>query len=87
MKKISRNVSLNQRLAGISLAVFIPMILVMTYLLASLTNATSAYAQITKSVSYANMYARDLKNVWITVCIWLLSEKEIWKNLVTERQL
>lgn len=61
MKKISRNVSLNQRLAGISLAVFIPMILVMTYLLASLTNATSAYAQITKSVSYANMYARDFK--------------------------
>ena len=52
MKKISRNVSLNQRLAGISLAVFIPMILVMTYLLTSLTNATSAYAQITKSVSY-----------------------------------
>ena len=44
-----------------SLAVFIPMILVMTYLLASLTNATSAYAQITKSVSYANMYARDFK--------------------------
>ena len=61
MKKIRRNVSLNQRLAGISLAVFIPMILVMTYLLASLTNATSAYAQITKSVSYANMYARDFK--------------------------
>lgn len=54
MKKISRNVSLNQRLAGISFAVFIPMILVMTYLLASLTNATSAYAQITKSVSYGN---------------------------------
>ncbi len=51
MKKIRRNVSLNQRLAGISLAVFIPMILVMTYLLASLTNATSAYAQITKKVS------------------------------------
>ena len=86
MKKIRRNVSLNQRLAGISLAVFIPMILVMTYLLASLTNATSAYAQITKSVSYANMQ-EILKNVWITVCIWLLSEKEIWKNLVTERQL
>ena len=61
MKKIRRNVSLNQRLVGISLAVFIPMILVMTYLLASLTNATSAYAQITKSVSYANMYARDFK--------------------------
>lgn len=61
MKKIRRNVSLNQRLAGISLAVFIPMILVMTYLLASLINATSAYAQITKSVSYANMYARDFK--------------------------
>ena len=57
MKKIRRNVSLNQRLAGISLAVFIPMILVMTYLLASLTNATSAYEQITKSVSYANMLA------------------------------
>ena len=61
MKKIYGNVSLNQRLAGISLAVFIPMILVVTYLLASLTNATSAYAQITKSVAYANMYARDFK--------------------------
>ncbi len=36
MKKIHRNVSLNQRL-GISLAVFIPMILVITYLLASLS--------------------------------------------------
>ena len=61
MKKIYGNVSLNQRLAGISLAVFIPMILVVSYLLASLTNATSAYAQITKSVAYANIYARDFK--------------------------
>ena len=61
MKKISRNVSLNQRLVGIFLAVFIPMILVMSYLLASLTNATDAYAQITKSVAYANQYARDFK--------------------------
>ena len=61
MKKIRRNVSLNQRLAGISLAVFIPMILVMTYLLASLTNATSAYAQLTKSLSYAHLYATDFK--------------------------
>lgn len=86
MKKIRRNVSLNQRLAGISLAVFIPMILVMTYLLASLTNATSAYAP--QKVSRMPICMQEiLKNVWITVCIWLLSEKEIWKNLVTERQL
>ena len=61
MKKISRNVSLNQRLAGISLAVFIPMILMMSYLLSSLNGATEAYAQITKSVAYANQYARDFK--------------------------
>lgn len=87
MKKIRRNVSLNQRLAGMSLAVFIPMILVMTYLLASLTNATSAYAQITKVSRMPICMQEILKNVWITVCIWLLSEKEIWKNLVTERQL
>lgn len=61
MKKISRNITLNERLAGISLAVFIPMILVMSYLLASLNSATSAYAQITKSVSYANQYEKDFK--------------------------
>ena len=61
MKKFSRNMTLNERLTGISLAVFIPMILVMSYLLASLNSATLAYAQITKSVSYANQYARDFK--------------------------
>lgn len=88
MKKIRRNVSLNQRLAGISLAVFIPMILVMTYLLASLTNATSAHMHRSQKVSRMPICMQEiLKNVWITVCIWLLSEKEIWKNLVTERQL
>lgn len=87
MKKIRRNVSLNQRLAGISLAVFIPMILVMTYLLASLTMRLRHMHRSQKVSRMPICMQEILKNVWITVCIWLLSEKEIWKNLVTERQL
>ena len=41
------------------MAAFIPMFLVMLYLLVSLSGATKAYADITQSVTYANQYAMD----------------------------
>ena len=52
---------MNKRLNAISLAAFIPMFLVMLYLLVSLSGATKAYADITQSVTYANQYAMDFK--------------------------
>lgn len=85
MKKIRRNVSLNQRLAGISLAYLFLCTGIRIFCLAD--KCDFGICTVTKSVSYANSMQEILKNVWITVCIWLLSEKEIWKNLVTERQL
>lgn len=54
-------ISLNKRLSLISLAALVPMTLVMIYLLLSLVSATSAYAEITQSVTYANQYAKDFK--------------------------
>lgn len=60
MKKYMK-ISLNKRLNAISLAAFIPMFLVMLYLLVSLSGATKAYADITQSVTYANQYAMDFK--------------------------
>ena len=60
MKKYVK-MSLNQRLGAISMSIFIPMFIVMVYLLVSLSSATGAYANITKSVTYANRYAKDFK--------------------------
>ena len=60
MKKYMK-ISLNKRLNAISMAAFIPMFLVMLFLLVSLSGATKAYADITQSVTYANQYAMDFK--------------------------
>lgn len=54
-------ISLNKRLTAISMAVFVPMALVMIYLLTWVSSASDAYADITNSVTYANQYARDFK--------------------------
>lgn len=60
MKKYAKQ-SLNRKLVMISFAVFIPMFAVVAYMLVSMSNTAKAYAQITKSVSYANQYAKDFK--------------------------
>ena len=60
MKKYKK-LSLNKRLALISFVVFLPMAMVIIYLIIALGNASTAYAQITKSVSYANQYSKDFK--------------------------
>lgn len=60
MKKIFK-LTLNQRLAAISIAAILPMIILVSYILWKLTDATTAYADINRNVSYANQYARDFK--------------------------
>jgi len=52
---------LNQRLITISATVFIPMVLVMVYLLVSLSNATDAYSAITRNITFANQYVQEFK--------------------------
>lgn len=60
MKKYIR-LPLNQRLSLISMGVFLPMLLLVVYLLFSLQNAADAYSDITTSVTYANRYNKAFK--------------------------
>lgn len=53
--------SLNKKLNAISMTVFVPMALVMIYLLVILSNTTQAYTEITNSISYANKYSVEFK--------------------------
>ncbi|MGN0243495.1 MAG: histidine kinase [Lachnospiraceae bacterium] len=59
MKK-PKNQSLNQRLIMIALSAFVPMCFVLIYALASLSDATRVYSEITQSVTCANQ-AMDFK--------------------------
>ena len=60
MKKFFK-LTLNKRLAAISIAAILPMIILTSYILWKLSDATTAYADINRNVSYANQYARDFK--------------------------
>ncbi|MDD2978425.1 MAG: sensor histidine kinase [Hespellia sp.] len=60
MKKRIR-LSLNKRLTMISVAVLLPMMMLVVYLLSSLASTTKAYDEITASVSYASKYSKDFK--------------------------
>lgn len=53
--------SLNKRLLCISLAGFLPMVILVAYLLVSLVKAADAYEEITQNVAYANEYVKDFK--------------------------
>lgn len=59
--KLRRKMSLNKRLLLIATVVFIPMFCGLIYALFSLESATTAYAEITKSVTYANQ-CNEFKN-------------------------
>lgn len=61
MKK-NKKTSLNHKLTTISVTVFLPMFLVMIYLLVSLSNATEAYSQITQNITFANQYTKEFKS-------------------------
>lgn len=58
----NKKTSLNHKLTTISVTVFLPMFLVMIYLLVSLSNATEAYSQITQNITYANQYTKEFKS-------------------------
>lgn len=53
--------SLNKRIALIPCTVFIPMLLVVIYLVVTLLKSADAYSAITESVSYANFYSKEFK--------------------------
>lgn len=46
-----------------------PMIVLVCYLVWTVSSATAAYAGINKNVERANQYVRDLRNELITPCI------------------
>lgn len=53
--------SLNKRIALISISILIPMIFLSAYVLHTMNKANQAYNQITNSVTYANRYAGEFK--------------------------
>lgn len=61
MEKAHKKMSLNHRLTLISLSIFLPMVLLVCYLLATIVRTTRAYDATMTSVSYANKYVRDFK--------------------------
>ncbi|MFV0528088.1 MAG: histidine kinase [Lachnospiraceae bacterium] len=61
MSKKKRSLSLNKKIALIPCSVFIPMLLVVMYLLATLLSSTKDYSAITESVTYANQYSQEFK--------------------------
>lgn len=60
MKKYIK-LSLSKRLAAISIAAILPMIILLSFLLWALSNAANAYTDINENVAYANQYVRDFK--------------------------
>lgn len=60
MKKYFK-LSLSKRLFAISASIIIPMILLLAFLLASLSSATNAYSDIIRNVSVANQYVKDFQ--------------------------
>ena len=58
-----RTTSLNRRLALIPTVIFVPLIILIIYLLVSINQLSNLYDDITKNVSIANQYATECKEV------------------------
>ncbi len=61
MKRHTGRLSINKRLALVSLSVFVPMVVLVCYLFQILASSTNAYNEITKTVFYASGYVNDFK--------------------------
>lgn len=60
MKRL-RSLSLNKRIALIPVSIFVPMLIVVLYLVMMMLHYADAYSAITGSVTYANRYSREFK--------------------------
>ena len=56
-----RQLSLSKKLTSISVTAILPMIILSSYLLWALSDATNAYSDINKNISYANEYVQNFK--------------------------
>ena len=68
--------SLNGKLSAIALAAFLPMLVVLIYALFSLTEATKAYSEITKSVTYANQTREFKERMDYSIYLAVIGNKE-----------
>lgn len=68
--------SLNIKLSGIGIAAFLPMLLVLIYALISLSGAANAYAEITKSVTYANQTGEFKERMDYSMYLAVIGNKE-----------
>ena len=56
-----RQLSLSKKLTSISATAILPMIILSSYLLWALSDATNAYSDINRNISYANEYVQNFK--------------------------
>lgn len=71
-----RGKSLNVRLMAIAMAAFLPMVFVLIYALLSLSDATNAYSEITKSVTYANQTREFKERMDYSMYLAVIGNKE-----------
>lgn len=71
-----RGKSLNVRLMAIAMAAFLPMVFVLVYALISLSDATNAYSEITKSVTYANQTREFKERMDYSMYLAVIGNKE-----------
>lgn len=73
-----RKLPLNKKLAAISFATIIPMAILSSYLLWTLSDATNAYSEINHNISYANEYVQEFKErIDYTMYLAVIGNKSI----------
>lgn len=73
-----RKLPLNKKLAAISFATIVPMAILSSYLLWTLSDATNAYSEINYNISYANEYIQEFKErIDYTMYLTVIGNKSI----------
>ncbi|MCX4374597.1 sensor histidine kinase [bacterium 1xD8-6] len=73
-----RQLSLSKKLTSISATAILPMIILSSYLLWALSDATNAYSDINRNISYANEYVQNFKErIDYTMYLSVIGNKKI----------
>lgn len=79
MNKNRKRISLNTRLAVIALAVFIPLSVALAYSIYSMSEATSSYSEITKSITCANDSLDFKETMDYSVYLAVVRKESFWE--------
>ena len=82
-----RKTSLNRRLVLIPTVIFIPLIVVIIYLLVSVSQLSDLYDDITENVSIANKYATECKEIIDNNAYIAVTQKKTFSQLLKKRRV